>query len=199
MSQFKEALTFDDVLLVPAESNILPTTANTRTQLTEKIALNIPLLSAAMDTVTESNMAIAMAQMGGMGVIHKNLTINQQCAEVMRVKKFEAGMVVDPLTIGDNKNLGDALEIMATHQFSALPVVDKNNKLVGILTNRDMRFANDNSLKITELMTAHKPDAPLVTASENVSQEEAKKLLHKHRIEKLLIVDDNFHCVGLIT
>lgn len=199
MSQFKEALTFDDVLLVPAESEVLPNMANTQTQLTEKIALNIPLISAAMDTVTESAMAIAMAQMGGMGVIHKNLETPTQCAEVIKVKKFEAGMVVDPLTIEANKTLGDALDIMAKNQFSALPVVDNNDKLIGILTNRDTRFANDLSLKVSELMTTHKPDAPLVTAPIDVSKDEAKKLLHKHRIEKLLIVDDSFHCVGLIT
>ncbi|MFV0431498.1 MAG: IMP dehydrogenase [Alphaproteobacteria bacterium] len=199
MPQFKEALTFDDVLLVPAQSNVLPTTACTKTYLTQEIPLNIPLLSAAMDTVTESSMAIAMAQMGGMGVIHKNLGIEEQCNEVRRVKKFEAGMVVDPLTITEDETLGDALDIMAVHQFSGLPVVDKTGKLVGILTNRDMRFANDKSLKVSKLMTTHKPDAPLITASPDVSQDDAKKLLHKNRIEKLLIVDNNFHCVGLIT
>lgn len=199
MPSFKEALTFDDVLLVPAESSIMPAMANTQTQLTADISLNIPLLSAAMDTVTEAPMAIAMAQMGGMGVIHKNLSIADQAAEVMKVKKFEAGIVVDPLTITADKNLGEALDIMHESQFSALPVVDNSGRLVGILTNRDVRFASDRSQPIIELMTAHSEEKPLVTAPADISKNDAKKLLHKYRIEKLLIVDDKFHCTGLIT
>ncbi len=199
MSAFKEALTFDDVLLVPAESHIMPAMANTQTSLTEEITLNIPLLSAAMDTVTEAHMAIAMAQMGGMGVIHKNLSVEEQANEVIKVKKFEAGIVVDPLTITNDKNLGEALDIMRESQFSALPVVDSTGRLVGILTNRDVRFANNRQQPITELMTVHTKENPLITASSDISKEEAKKLLHQYRIEKLLIVDDNFHCIGLIT
>ncbi len=199
MPTFKEALTFDDVLLVPAESHIMPAMANTQTNLTEEITLNIPLLSAAMDTVTEANMAIAMAQMGGIGVIHKNFSIEEQTKEVIKVKKFEAGIVVDPLTITADKNLGQALYIMRESQFSALPVIDNEGKLAGILTNRDVRFASDRTQPIIELMTPHSNEKPLITASADISKEEAKKLLHQYRIEKLLIVDDNFHCTGLIT
>ncbi len=199
MPAFKEALTFDDVLLVPAESAIMPAMANTQTKLTQEITLNIPLLSAAMDTVTEANMAIAMAQMGGMGVIHKNLSIEQQAMEVTKVKKFEAGIVVDPLTVTYDKNLGEALDIMHKNQFSALPVIDHEGRLVGILTNRDVRFADDRNQPIAELMTPHISEKPLITAPSDISKEDAKRLLHQHRIEKLLIVDNNFHCTGLIT
>ncbi|TCS62965.1 IMP dehydrogenase [Varunaivibrio sulfuroxidans] len=195
-----EALTFDDVLLVPAESNVLPAQASTKTHLTRSIELGIPLISAAMDTVTESGLAIAMAQSGGIGVIHKNLTFEQQAAEVLKVKKFESGMVIDPLTISPNATLADALAIKESHNISGIPVVeDGSHRLVGILTNRDIRFAHDPKQKVSELMTAHREGAPLVTVKDGVGANEAKRLLHQHRIEKLLVVDNDFRCVGLIT
>jgi len=195
-----EALTFDDVLLVPAESSVLPGQTDTRTHLTKSIELGIPLLSSAMDTVTESGLAIAMAQAGGIGVIHKNLSPEEQAAEVRKVKKFESGMVVNPFTIGPKATLADAQQIMDSHQFSGLPVVEPGSgKLVGILTNRDTRFANNPNQPVSELMTRHTGDKPLVTVKENVDMGEAKRLLHKHRIEKLLVVDDDFRCIGLIT
>ena len=194
--KFPEALTFDDVLLVPAKSDVLPADADTTTRLTRTINLGIPLLSAAMDTVTESGLAIAMAQAGGMGVIHKNLTPEEQAAEVLKVKKFETGMIVNPLTITPDATLADALEIKKTHDISGLPVVEEGScKLVGILTNRDVRFASNPDQKIHELMTKEN----LVTVKESVDQEEAKRLLHSHRIEKLLVVDGEGLCVGLIT
>ncbi|MDD9797539.1 MAG: IMP dehydrogenase [Alphaproteobacteria bacterium] len=193
---FEEALTFDDVLLRPAQSNILPSQANTSTKITESITLGIPLLSAAMDTVTESQLAIAMAQAGGIGVLHRNMEIEEQAAEVRKVKKFESGMVVNPVTIAPNAKLADALELMADHKISGIPVTEgANGKLVGVLTNRDVRFARNAEQSVSELMTKDE----LVTVREAVSQEEAQKLLHKHRIEKLLVVDENYHCVGLIT
>jgi len=193
---FEEALTFDDVLLRPAQSNILPSQANTSTKITESISLGIPLLSAAMDTVTESELAIAMAQAGGIGVLHRNMEIEEQAAEVRKVKKFESGMVVNPVTIAPNAKLADALELMADHKISGIPVTEgAHGKLVGVLTNRDVRFARNAEQAVAELMTKDE----LVTVREGVSQEEAQKLLHKHRIEKLLVVDENYHCVGLIT
>jgi IMP dehydrogenase len=196
----KEALTFDDVLLVPAESNVLPAQTNTHTRLTKEIELGIPLISAAMDTVTESALAIAMAQAGGIGVIHKNLTNDEQAGEVRRVKKFESGMVVDPFIIDPRATLADALRIKETHNISGIPVVDKDNgKLVGILTNRDVRFADNLEQPVGELMTTHSDDRPLITVGENTTREEAKHLLHKYRIEKLLVVDDEFRCIGLMT
>ena len=188
------ALTFDDVLLRPARSAVLPTAANTSTRVTRDIELNIPIVASAMDTVTESSMAIAMAQAGGLGVIHKNLTIEQQAAEVRRVKKFESGMVIDPVTISPDARLKEALALMDSHSISGIPVVASSGKLTGILTHRDVRFANDPEQIISELMTVD-----VVTAREGVSPEEAKRLLHQHRIEKLLVVNDNFHCIGLIT
>jgi len=195
-----EALTFDDVLLVPAESSVLPAETDTRTRLTRTIELGIPLLSAAMDTVTESGLAIAMAQAGGIGVIHKNLTPAEQAAEVRKVKKFESGMVVNPLTIGPKATLAEAKAVMESHQFSGLPVVEpQSGRLVGILTNRDVRFAVDPRQPVKELMTPHTAERPLVTVREGVDRDEAKRLLHKHRIEKLLVVDDEFRCIGLIT
>jgi IMP dehydrogenase len=198
--KIKEALTFDDVLLIPAESNVLPATADTHTRLTKTIKLEIPLISAAMDTVTESGIAIAMAQAGGIGVIHKNLSNDEQAAEVRRVKKFESGMVVDPFTINPQAALSDALRIKETHNISGIPVVEgEDGKLVGILTNRDVRFADNLQQPVGELMTPHSDDKPLVTVGENTTRDEAKRLLHKHRIEKLLVVDDNFRCIGLIT
>ena len=194
----REALTFDDVLLVPAASSVLPGQVDTRTRLTKTIELGIPLISAAMDTVTEAALAIAMAQAGGIGVIHRNLTAEEQASQVRRVKKFESGMVVNPLTIGPDATLADALSLMERHHISGIPVVEANGtpgKLVGILTNRDVRFAQDRRQKVRELMTKER----LVTVRENVPMEDAKQLLHQHRIEKLLVVDENYRCVGLIT
>jgi len=194
----REALTFDDVLLVPAASTVLPGQVDTRTRLTRTIELGIPLISAAMDTVTEAALAIAMAQAGGMGVIHRNLTPVEQADQVRRVKKFESGMVVNPLTIGPGATLADALSLMERHHISGIPVVEGNGrpgKLVGILTNRDVRFAQDPRQSVRELMTKER----LVTVRENVPMEEAKQLLHQHRIEKLLVVDEDYRCVGLIT
>jgi IMP dehydrogenase len=196
----KEALTFDDVLLVPGESNVLPAATDTTTNLTKSIELGIPLISAAMDTVTESSLAIAMAQAGGIGVIHKNLSNEEQAAEVKRVKKFESGMVADPFTIDPRATLADALHIKETHNISGIPVVDKDNgKLVGILTNRDVRFADNLEQPVGELMTTHSDDTPLITVGEDTTRDEAKFLLHQHRIEKLLVVDDEFRCIGLMT
>jgi len=195
-----EALTFDDVLLVPQESSVLPSDASTATRLTREIRLGIPLISAAMDTVTEARLAIAMAQAGGIGVIHKNLEPAEQAAEVRKVKKFESGMVVNPLTISPDATLADALRIKAEHSFSGIPVVEKDTgKLVGILTNRDVRFATDTRQPVRELMTRHTAERPLVTVKEGVARDEAKRLLHQYRIEKLVVVDDAFRCIGLIT
>jgi IMP dehydrogenase len=191
----REALTFDDVLLVPAASSILPTDADTTTQVTKEISLGIPLVSAAMDTVTESELAIAMAQAGGLGVLHRNMTPEEQAGEVRKVKKFESGMVVNPLTIRPDATLSEALGLMTENKISGVPVTEKNGRLVGILTNRDVRFASNPDQKISELMTHEN----LVTVREAVDQEEAKRLLHQHRIEKLLVVDDDYCCVGLIT
>jgi len=192
--EIETGLTFDDVLLKPAESDILPSQASTKTQLTKSIALNIPVLSAAMDTVTEAEMAIVMAQMGGIGVLHRNLTIEEQCAAVTRVKRFESGMVVNPITIAPNATLGEAQAIMTQNKISGIPVTD-GGKLLGILTNRDVRFAANPLQPVKELMTSEN----LATVSEGVSQEEARRLLHARRIEKLLVVDNDYHCVGLIT
>ncbi len=188
-------LTFDDVLLRPAESSVLPSMADTRTHLTRDIALSIPILSAAMDTVTEADMAIAMAQLGGIGVLHRNLEIAEQCAAVRAVKRFESGMVVNPITIGPDAVLGDANALMQQHRISGIPVVDNAGKLVGILTNRDVRFAENPAQPVRELMTTEN----LATVSLGTGQEEARRLLHQRRIEKLLVVDDNYHCIGLIT
>ncbi len=195
-----EALTFDDVLLTPTASNVLPAEAKTSTHVTREVELAIPLLSAAMDTVTESRMAIAMAQAGGIGIIHKNLGVDEQAAEVRRVKKFESGMVVDPMTIHPEATLAEALSLMQFHGFSGVPVVQRDTgRLVGILTNRDVRFAADPNQAVCELMTADTPEKPLVTVRDGVSREEAKRILHGHRIEKLLVVDDDYRCIGLIT
>jgi IMP dehydrogenase len=196
MIDLREALTFDDVLLVPAASAVLPGEVDTRTRSTRAIELGIPLVSAAMDTVTEAPMAIALAQAGGIGVIHKNLTIEQQADQVRAVKKFESGMVVNPVTIRPEQTLADALALMDRHGISGIPVTETpGGRLVGILTNRDVRFATDTSLSVRELMTKDK----LVTVRDGVSMEEAKRLLHHHRIEKLLVVDDAYRCIGLIT
>lgn len=199
--EIREALTFDDVLLRPAESHVLPADVDIRTRITRDVELNIPLISSAMDTVTEHGLAIAMAQAGGLGVIHKNLTIEKQAGEVRAVKKFESGMVVNPVTITPEKTLADVLHIMAHHNISGIPVVEKpargeeGGKLVGVITNRDVRFADNPKQPVAELMTKDN----LVTTTENVAREEAKRLLHKHRIEKLIVVDKDFRCVGLIT
>ena len=174
---------------------MLPNQTDVRTRLTRTIELGIPLMSAAMDTVTEAAMAIAMAQVGGIGVIHKNLTAEAQANEVRKVKKFESGMVVNPVTIHPEQTLADALALMSQHQISGIPVVERNGKLVGILTNRDVRFATDNATPVSALMTQEK----LVTVREGVSSDEAKRLLHQRRIEKLLVVDDAYRCIGLIT
>ncbi len=191
-----EALTFDDVLLQPAESAILPHNADTRTKLTQNIELGIPVISSAMDTVTEARLAIAMAQAGGIGVIHKNLEIAEQAEEVRRVKRFEAGMVVNPITITPDQTLADALALMEHHKISGIPVVSKHSgSIAGILTNRDVRFADDPIQPVRELMTKR----GLVTVREGVGQDEAMRLLHKHRIEKLIVVDEDRLCVGLIT
>ena len=191
-----EALTFDDVLLKPAESTVLPNQVATNTHVTKAIPLGIPLLSSAMDTVTEHRLAIAMAQLGGLGVIHKNLTVEEQAEEVRRVKKFEAGMVVNPVTIHPDQRLNDALNLMDYHGISGIPVVEEGSgRLVGILTNRDVRFATDKNQPVKELMTHEN----LVTVRDGVDSAEAKRLLHQHRIEKLLGVDENYKCVGLIT
>ena len=188
-------LTFDDVLLQPAESAVLPSQADTASRVTREIALNIPILSSAMDTVTESDMAIVMAQLGGLGVLHRNMEIEQQAAAVRAVKRFESGMVVNPITMSPNQTLADALELMARHKISGIPVTEKNGRLVGILTNRDVRFAENPRQPVAELMTREN----LVTVGPGVTQEEAKRQLHQHRIEKLIVVDDARRCIGLIT
>ena len=190
-----EALAFDDVLLKPAASSVLPADVDVRTRLTRRINLNIPLISAAMDTVTESRLAITMAQHGGIGIIHKNLDIETQAAQVASVKRFEAGMVVNPITIQDDKTLADALDLMQQHNVSGIPVVNhKNGKLVGILTNRDVRFATDPKQPVRDMMTHE-----VISVADNITPDEARRLLHKHRIEKLVIVDKDQHCIGLIT
>jgi IMP dehydrogenase len=193
--EFPESLTFDDVLLVPARSAVLPAQTDTTTRVTRGVELRIPLLSAAMDTVTESALAIAMAQAGGIGILHKNMPVEAQAGEVRKVKKYESGMVVNPVTITPEKRLADARKLMAEHKISGIPVVEKGGKLVGILTNRDVRFATDPKQPIAELMTREN----LVTVREGVARDEAKRLLHKHRIEKLLVVDQDYRCVGLVT
>jgi IMP dehydrogenase len=194
--QIRDALTFDDVLLEPAASRVLPAQVDIRTRLTRTIELGIPLISSAMDTVTESRMAIAMAQAGGLGVLHKNMDAEMQAAEVRKVKKFESGMIVNPVTIDPGATLADALKLTADHRISGVPVVETSSrKLVGILTNRDVRFASDPRQKISELMTHE----GLITVREGVDMGEAKRLLHQHRIEKLLVVDGAFRCVGLVT
>jgi IMP dehydrogenase len=194
--EIPQALTFDDVMLVPAASSVLPAETDTRTRITREIELGIPLISAAMDTVTEGALAIAMAQAGGLGVVHRNMPIEQQQAEVRKVKKFEAGMVVNPVTIHPDETLADALRLMADNKISGIPVVQRGSgKLCGILTNRDVRFADNPNQPVAELMT--KDD--LVTVHETTSRDEAKRLLHQHRIEKLLVVDREYRCTGLIT
>ncbi len=199
-ASIREGLTFDDVLLEPGASEVLPAEVDIRTRLTKSISLNIPLIASAMDTVTESRMAIAMAQAGGLGVIHRNLDPELQAEQVRQVKKYESGMVMNPITIHPDETLADAHAAMKRHGISGIPVVERgpnghNGKLVGILTNRDVRFASNPGQPISELMTKDR----LITVREGVSQEEAKRLLHQFRIEKLLVVDEHFRCIGLIT
>ena len=196
----REAYTFDDVLLKPGLSNVMPSDVDIRSRITPNILLNIPIVASAMDTVTEAHMAIAMAQAGGIGVLHRNFDPEAQAAQVRQVKKFESGMVVNPVTIHPEATLADALTLMQEHHISGIPVVEgagngRAGKLVGILTNRDVRFATDKRQKVAELMTKE----GLVTVREGVKQDEAKRLLHQHRIEKLLVVDSAYRCVGLIT
>jgi IMP dehydrogenase len=191
----REALTFDDVLLEPAHSEVLPGEVDLRSRLTREIELGIPLISAAMDTVTEAGLAIAMAQHGGLGVIHRNMDVLAQADEVRRVKKFEAGIVVNPIALGPEATLAEALDLMARHGISGIPVVEGEGRLVGILTNRDVRFATDRDVPVRDLMTA----GDLVTVHEGVGRDEAKALLHRHRIEKLLVVDDDYRLIGLMT
>jgi IMP dehydrogenase len=193
--EIKEGLTFDDVLLVPAYSEILPSDTDTSTQFSRNIRLNIPLCSSAMDTVTEAGLAIALAQQGGIGVIHKNFSIQQQAEEVDKVKRSESGMIVDPVTIRDNALVSEALKMMERFRISGVPVVDENNLLVGIITNRDLRFETRFEIPVSEIMTKQ----PLVTVPIGTTLDEAKVKLQKHRIEKLLVVDDNGLLKGLIT
>ncbi|WP_294250683.1 IMP dehydrogenase [uncultured Sphingomonas sp.] len=188
-------LTFDDVLLYPGESEIVPSMADTRTQVTKGLALNIPILSSAMDTVTETDMAIVMAQLGGIGVLHRNMEVEEQVEAVRLVKRFESGMVVNPITMAPTGTLAEAQALMARHRISGIPIVEADGKLVGILTNRDVRFAENPNQLVSELMTHQN----LATVKQGVAQEEARRLLHQRRIEKLLVVDDAYRCVGLIT
>ena len=193
--EISEGLTFDDVLLRPAESEILPSAADTTTRLTRDIGLNIPILSAAMDTVTEADMAIVMAQLGGIGVLHRNLSVEEQAAAVRAVKRFESGMVVNPITMAPDQRLAEALDLMERNRISGIPITESNGKLVGILTNRDVRFAENPNQPVSELMTKEN----LATVGQGVTQDEARRLLHQRRIEKLIVVDDDYRCVGLIT
>jgi IMP dehydrogenase len=190
-----EALTFDDVLLIPARSEVVPAAANTQTHLSRNIALNIPIISAAMDTVTESHMAIGMAQQGGLGIIHRNLTIEQQANEVDKVKRSESGMIVDPVTMSPDAKVSDALEVMKKYKISGVPITLKDGKLVGILTNRDLRFETRFDVPISRVMTKDK----LITVPVGTTLEQAEEILHEHRIEKLLVVDDKYNLKGLIT
>jgi IMP dehydrogenase len=192
----QEALTFDDVLLLPAESSVLPKDVDLKTQLTRGITLNIPLLSAAMDTVTEARLAIAMAQEGGMGIVHKNMTIEDQAAEVRKVKKFESGVVKDPITVSPQHTVREVLDIIRSYNFHALPVIEANNQLVGIVTSRDFRFETNLDQLVANIMT---PKERLITAKEGTDREEIRKLLQINRIEKVLLVNDSFQLVGMVT
>src|SRR5712672_1685257 len=190
-----EALTFDDVLLLPARSDVVPAQASTQTELTRNISLNVPIVSAAMDTVTESHMAIAMAQQGGLGIIHRNLTIDQQANEVDKVKRSESGMIVDPVTMSPDAKVSDALDVMKKYKISGVPITQKDGKLVGILTNRDLRFESRFDIPISKVMTKDN----LITVPVGTTLEEAENILHEHRVEKLLVVDDQYNLKGLIT
>src|SRR5260370_11112568 len=189
-----EGRTFDDLVLQPARSDVLPADADTRTCLTRNIALNIPIISAAMDTVTESHLAIALAQQGGIGIIHRNMSVERQAEEVDRVKRSESGMIVDPVTIAPDKKISDALEVMRRYRISGVPVT-QNGKLVGILTNRDLRFETRTDVPISEVMTKEN----LITVPVGTTLEQAEEILHRHRVEKLLVVDDHYMLKGLIT
>src|SRR5438876_1380032 len=190
-----EALTFDDVLLLPARSDVIPAQASTQTQLTRKIALNIPIVSAAMDTVTESHMAIALAQQGGLGIIHRNLTIEQQANDVDKVKRSESGMIVDPVTMHSTDKVSDALDVMRKYKISGVPITERDGRLVGILTNRDLRFETRFDIPISQVMTKEN----LITVPVGTTLGDAEEILHKHRVEKLLVVDDKYNLKGLIT
>lgn len=191
----KEGITYDDVLLVPRKSNVLPDTVNTKTKLTKKISLNIPIISAGMDTVTEAALAIEMSRHGGIGIIHKNMSIEDQALEVDKVKRSEHGVIVDPFYLSADHNVGDAEELMSRYRISGVPITDKNNKLVGIITNRDIRFEDDMSKKISEVMTSDN----LITAKTGIKMDEAEQILKEHKIEKLPLIDDKGHLTGLIT
>ena len=193
-SNIPEALTFDDVLLVPAYSEVVPTQVSTQTRLTKNITLNTPLMSAAMDTVTESRLAIAIAQQGGLGVVHRNLTIEQQAGEIDKVKRSESGMIVDPVTIDPERPIADALDVMRRFKISGVPVT-KNGRLVGILTNRDLRFVSRTDIPISDVMTKEN----LITVPVGTTLEQAEEILHHHRVEKLLVVNDSYELKGLIT
>ena len=193
--EIREGLTFDDVLLEPGPSDVMPTQVDVATRFTREINLNIPLVSAAMDTVTESRLAIAMAQHGGMGILHRNFTVEEQADQVREVKRYESGMVINPLTIHPDTPMRDVLEIKARRRVSGFPVVDDNGKLCGILTNRDMRFESGGDIPARALMTKDN----LVTVKEGVGQAEARDLLRRHKIERLIVVDDDYRAVGLIT
>ena len=193
-SPVPEALTFDDVLLVPAYSEVVPAQVSTQTRLTKRISLNTPLLSAAMDTVTESRLAIAMAQQGGIGIIHRNLSIEQQAGEVDKVKRSESGMIVDPVTVGPEQLISDALDVMRRYKISGVPVT-QGKRLVGILTNRDLRFETRTDIPVGDVMTKNN----LITVPVGTTLEEAEKILHQHRVEKLLVVNGNYELKGLIT
>lgn len=196
MKIVQDALTFDDVLLLPAESQVLPKDVDLKTKLTQNIMLNIPLLSAAMDTVTESRLAIALAQEGGLGIIHKNLTIEQQAAEVRKVKKFESGIVKDPVTVHPQMTVREVIAITQAHNFHALPVVENNNQLIGIVTSRDLRFESNLDQPVSNIMT---PKDRLVTVKESLNLDIVRELLHRHRIEKVLVINDHFQLRGMIT
>ncbi len=196
MRMVEDALTFDDVLLLPAESAVLPKDVNLKTQLTRQISLNIPLVAAAMDTVTEAALAIALAQEGGIGIIHRNMPAERQAAEVRQVKKFESGVVKDPLTVSPSTPIRELIEIGRSHNFHAFPVVDENRKLVGIVTGRDLRFETNIDQPVSKVMT---PQERLVTVKEPAVREEVIQLLRKHRIEKVLVVNEAFHLKGMIT
>src|SRR5947208_6602479 len=189
-----EALTFDDVLLLPAQSDVVPAQVSTQTKLSRNITLNIPIISAAMDTVTESRLAIAIAQQGGLGIIHRNLSIEEQAGEVDKVKRSESGMIVDPVTMSPDDKIADALAVMRKYKISGVPIT-KNKKLVGILTNRDLRFESRTDIPISKVMTKEN----LITVPVGTTLTEAEAILHKHRVEKLLVVDDKYVLKGLIT
>jgi len=193
-AKIQEGLTFDDVLILPAKSDVIPAQADVRSRLSRNIALNIPIISSAMDTVTTSRMAIAVAQQGGIGIIHRNMPIGRQVEEVDKVKRHESGMIVDPITMRPQDKIFNAIEVMKKYKISGLPITDENNRLVGILTNRDIRFEKRLNLSISEVMTK-----TLVTVPVGTSLEEAEKLFHEHKIEKILMVDENYHLKGLIT